>query len=320
MSVPTLARVLAIAATLWLVGCEKTDHDNIDKWMRTDKGPGKLKKAFVDESIDPDLSAHAAVNLIRSQEEPHVRQTLEAISPSRRTAVIGKMAERLWKNARLEDQLKMPQGPQIQAKDALVMIRKWADDAQKKQIDGYLIDWYAVSSYEGRANQGQASGAAVLRLVGPQASKKMIAVLDSLIGAPGQDVKKNRIGDELMLAVAVTGSPEGVGHIIDVAKLDRGDETLAKRATGVLYRAYVDPRGDFDIVDPAPLAPNLDKIVELAKDDTQPGEVVNVALDLIRVTGSPQCFKPLMSMIATSAMWWRTRRWSVAGPSRSSRW
>ena len=36
-------RLLTIAALL-LGGCEKTDHDSIDKWPRTEKGPGKLKK------------------------------------------------------------------------------------------------------------------------------------------------------------------------------------------------------------------------------------------------------------------------------------
>ncbi|MEJ7597536.1 MAG: hypothetical protein WKG01_06465 [Kofleriaceae bacterium] len=296
-----LARVLAIAVTLSLVGCEKTDHDNIDKWMRTEKGPGKLKKALVDEGIDADLSAHAAMNLIKAQEEPHVRSTLEAMSPGRRTQVIGKLAERLWKAARVEDPMKLPQGPQIQAKDSLVTIRKWADDSQKQQIDGYLLDWYAVSSYEGRANQGASSGASVMRLVGPAGAKRMVAVLNSVIAAPGQtDTVKNRIGDELMLAVAATGSPESVGAILDIVKLDRGDESLPKRAMTVLYRAYVDPGGDFDIVSPEPLAPNLDKIVTIAKDDTQVGEVVNIALDLIRVTGTPQCFKPLLSMIGVA--------------------
>jgi hypothetical protein len=302
MPVPMLARVLAIAAPLAFfvlgVGCEKTDHDNIDKWMRTEKGPGKLKKTLVDESIDADLSAHAAVNLIKGQEEPHVRTTLEQMSPGRRSAVVGKMAERLWKAARLEDGMKLPLGPQIQAKDALVTIRKWADDTQKQQIDGYLIDWYAVPSYEGRASQGATGGAAVMRLVGAAASKRMIEVLNSIIEAPGQtEAKKNRIGEQLMLAVAATGSPESVARILEIVKLDRGDESLPKRAMTTLYRAYVDPGGDFDIVGPESLQPNVDKIVEIAKDDSQPGEVVNMALDLIRVTGAPQCYKPLVGML-----------------------
>ena len=57
-----IARLVLIA--LLVAGCEKTNHDNIDKWTHTEKGPGKLKKAFADESIDAELSAHAGANLI----------------------------------------------------------------------------------------------------------------------------------------------------------------------------------------------------------------------------------------------------------------
>ena len=49
-----VVRLLTIAAVLLLgtaPGCEKTDHDSIDKWPRTEKGPGKLKKAVEDAPI-----------------------------------------------------------------------------------------------------------------------------------------------------------------------------------------------------------------------------------------------------------------------------
>ena len=46
------------------------------------------------------------------------------------------------------------------------MLRKYADDAEKQQIDGYLIDWYGAPSYEGRANDGATLGAAVVRMIG----------------------------------------------------------------------------------------------------------------------------------------------------------
>ena len=51
-------RVLLIAVvSLGLsTGCEKTNHENIDKWTRTSKGPGKLEKAVRDEGLDPDAT------------------------------------------------------------------------------------------------------------------------------------------------------------------------------------------------------------------------------------------------------------------------
>ena len=60
-----------------------------------------------------------------------------------------------------------PGRPQVTAKDALVRVAAWADDADRQQIDGYLIDWYCVASYEDRAKAGANLGPAVMRLVGP---------------------------------------------------------------------------------------------------------------------------------------------------------
>jgi hypothetical protein len=294
------ARLLTMWITVVLLfGCEKTDHDSIDKWPRTDKGPGKLVKAVADEGIDADLSAHAAANLIKPplSQENEVRDALEKMTPGRRSQVVGKLAPRLWEIARVESEKKLPLAPQIAAKDALVMLRKYADDTQKSQIDGYLIDWYAVASYEKRAEGGHYSGALVVRMIGPAMAKKLIDVINGLIAAPGQDKEKFRIGDELMLAIAASGSPDGVKKLVEVARMDRGDPTLAKRAFDALYEAYVDPRGLFDIQGPEALVPNLDAIVAIAKDDTQPGSVADSAMDLIRVT--PSCFPPLKNMIGS---------------------
>src|SRR5438105_523262 len=128
---------LMILLTL-LAACEKTDHDSIDKWPRTEKGPGKLAKAVADESIDADLSAHAAVNLIKPplSQESEVRDLLEKMSPGRRTQVIAKLAPRLWDVARVENEMKLPNSTHVAAKDALVTIRKYADDTERPQIDG----------------------------------------------------------------------------------------------------------------------------------------------------------------------------------------
>lgn len=293
-------RLLTIAALL-LGGCEKTDHDSIDKWPRTEKGPGKLKKTVEDEGIDPDLSAHAAVNLIKPpmSQETEVKGALERMSQGRRQQVIDKLAPRLWEIARVEDEKKPANNTQVAGKDALVTIRKFADDAQKKTIDGYLVDWYGVYAYEARASGGQYQGSMVARLVGPPMAKKLIDVLNGFIAAPGQEKAKFRLGDELMLAIAATGAPESVKKLLEVVKLERGDDTLPTRAVSALYKTYVDPNGLFDIRTPEPLEQHLDALVALAKDDTQKGQVTNDTISLIRAIGAPKCIAPLMSMVAT---------------------
>jgi hypothetical protein len=294
-----LVRVLTIAVALSAAGCEKTNDESIDKWMKTAKGTEKLKKAFTDENLEPDLSAHAGANLVKKQLDADVRAGLEQMSPGRRTTVVGKLAPRLWNMARVEDEKMLPGAPQIQGKDALVAIRRYADDAQKQQIDGYLIDWYAVASYEGRANSGANLGAQVIRLVGAPAGKKLMAVVSGVIAAPGQGKTKNKIGDELLLGLAASGNPEAVRYVLDIAKLDRGDPTLSRRAMSALFKAYVDPGGLFDIAPPDPLVPNLPAIVALIKDTTQPGEVINDAVALVRAVGGPACMQELVALIPT---------------------
>ena len=292
------ARLVPIALVFVLgTGCEKPTHENIEKWGTTKKGPGKLKTAFLDTSLDPDLSAHAAAVLFKIGRDQDVKSELEGMSAPRREAVLAKLAPRLWERARVDGEMLRPAPQQIQSKDALVIIRKHADAATKTQIDGYLIDWYAVPSYEGRANSGAFLGASVLRMIGPPAAKKMMQVMTSLIAAPGQETTKKRIGDELLLALAVTGDADAVKYVLDIAKMDRGDKTLPTRAMGALYRAYVNPEGLFDVVEPAALSPNLDKLVSIAKDDGMPANAANSAVALIRSVGPPHCLAPLLAMI-----------------------
>ena len=295
-----VARVLLIAVALVLVAaCEKTNHENIDKWTRTQKGPGKLKKAVADEDLDADLSAHAAANLIKMQQDAAVRAALDKMSPARRTQLVGKLAPRLWDMARIESEDSLPAAPQIVAKDALITARKYADEAQRQQIDNYLMDWYAVSSYEARATVGATLGAAVMRMLGPPAGKKLMSVANSVLAAPGQEKVKNRIGDELMLGLAASGNTDAVQFLLDLVKLDRGDPTQGKRAVSALYKTYIDPGGLFDIASPEPLVSSIDKLVAIAKDDSLPGQVINDAVALIRAVGAPACLEPLLGMVKT---------------------
>jgi hypothetical protein len=292
------ARLVPITLiALFALGCEKPTHENIEKWASTKKGPAKLKSAFLDDGLDADLSAHAAAVMIRVGRDNEVKTEFEHMNAGRRSAVVTKLAPRLWTIARIEGEMLRPAPHQTQAKDALVLIRKYADAPTRTQIDGYLIDWYAVPSYEGRANAGAFPGSNVLRMLGPPAAKKMMAVVNAIIASPGQETSKKRITDELMLGVAVTGDPEAVKYILDLARMDRGDATLPTRAMGALYRAYVESEGLFDVVEPAALKPNLEALAAIAKDDLMPGPAANSAVALIRSVGPPDCLPPLLAMI-----------------------
>jgi hypothetical protein len=292
------ARVLPIAvAAFTLAACEKVDHENLDKWSHTSKGPAKLLKAISDEAIDPDLSAHAAANLIKRDDDREVYAAFERLAPARRTQVVARLAPRMWDTARVESERELPGKPQVAAKDALVRMRTWADEPTRQQIDGYLIDWYCVASYEDRAKAGSNPGAAVMRVVGPAATKKLISVVNGVIAAPGQAKVKNRIGDELLLGLAATGHPDAVKYVLDIARMDRGDPTLSTRALSALFKAYVEPDG-FAAADPEALVPNLPTLVDIARDDAMPAQAANDAVALIRAVGAPRCLTPLVGMVA----------------------
>jgi hypothetical protein len=294
----TFARAVVAMVVVAVAGCEKTDHENIDKWMGTKKGPGKLMKALQDGSIDPDLSAHAGENLIRRGQATDAITAIQAMSPERAAAVVGKLAPRLWERARVEQADAQPSPSQITAKDALFDIRKLGDDAARTQIDGYLLDWYASNQfYEQRATLGRHLGIQVMRAIGPPAGEKLKSVANSIVAKGVENNMRDKIGDELLLALAASGNADAVKYTLEIAKMDRGDPTLSERALSAIYRAYVDNGGLFPVADAAALGPNVDLFVSIAKDENNSNQTVNDAVSLIRQVGPPKCFDALLGLV-----------------------
>lgn len=287
----------AVACLLLVVACEKTTHDAIEKWETTKKGEGKLKDTFTDRSIDPDLSAHAAEVLLRKLEDTYVRTTFEQMESGRRGKVIAKLAPRLWTMARIEGEMTAPSQRQMMAKDMLVDLRAWADQAARDQIDGYLTDWLTGGYYEGRAEAGRHTGAQIIRMLGARAGERLIAEANRIIATPDQGAKRRKLGDELMLGLAVSGSPEAVKLVLDIFAMDRGDETLPDRAMAALYRAYLDSGGAYPLADGAALRPHVARLAEIAKDDGNSPQVANDAVALLRAAGMPHCLEPLLGMV-----------------------
>jgi hypothetical protein len=288
--------VRPIMFALLLAACEKPTHENIDKWKGTEHGPKKLADALENDQLDPDLSAHAGVNLIKLGRDAQVKDELGRMQPSRRDAVVAKLAARVWDAARVENEMSLPNADQVQAKDALVMLRK-LDAAAHAQIDTYLIDWFCVASYERRAETGNALGAPVMRMIGPPAGKKLMSVVDGVLAAPAKGASHQRVNDELLTGLAASGNPDAVKYLVDLAKMTTGDPTLSLRALEALYRAYVDPNGEFDVQAPDALAANLPGFMSIARDPSS-GDAAAYAIKLIRTIGPPACIAPLVSLVS----------------------
>ncbi|MCE9578857.1 MAG: hypothetical protein K8W52_37375 [Deltaproteobacteria bacterium] len=303
-----LTRRIAIAAVAVALmgGCEKTNHENIDKWMGTQNGPDKLAKAMTSGDLEPDLSAHAAANLIKMGKDTEVRAAIEGLPADRRTLVVAKLTDLLKDLARIEGEMTMPSALQVSAKDVLFDMRKLGDEPTRQAIDAILMDWYTGGYYEGRASLGRHLGATVVRVLGAPAGDKLTHAANVIIAQPAKGNVRTKVGDELLLAMAASGNPESVKYVLDIYHMDRGDPTLAARCASALYRAYVDPGGLFDVADPAALVPSLDRIVEVAQDESQPPGVTNDAVALIRAAGMPSCLDPLVRMIPNPD---RQRRW-----------
>ncbi|CAN5237482.1 hypothetical protein BH11MYX1_BH11MYX1_42470 [soil metagenome] len=290
-------RAILVIAVMVLGACDKPSHENIDKWLNTEKGQGKLEDAFKNEGLDPDLSAHAAANLVKKGLDPQVRSGLDQMSPGRRTEVVTKLSPRLWELARIEGDMQLANPIQVRAKDALVLVRKYADDKTKPVIDGYLTDWYCVPSYEGRATAGSTPGVNVVRMIGPVAGKKLVHVVDATVSLNRTSEKKTRIGDEILLALAASNDPDAVKDLLELARTKSDDKTLAPRAMSALFKAYVDSQGLFDIVPATSLVPNIEAITAIAKDENSSADAADDAVRLLRVIGPPACMAPLVSMV-----------------------
>src|SRR5215217_5371165 len=115
-----VARLMLIAIVACALGCEQADHATIDKWLRTSKGPDKLKAALADDSLAADLAAHAAANLLKRGDDQAVYAAFGVMPPGRRSELIAQLAPRLWEIARVEVERELPGPAQVTAKDALV--------------------------------------------------------------------------------------------------------------------------------------------------------------------------------------------------------
>ncbi len=280
------------ASVLVVAGCEKTTHENIDKWIGTRKGPSKLEDAVGNSDLSPDLPAHAAQNLIIAlHEDQKVLKILERTPDEQRQAILAALAPRLWSDARIQGAMDRPSERQSEAKDALYFLRKLANDANRATIDGYLTDWLAGGYYEGRSRSGRVYGEVILRAIGPPAAPKMIDAANSMIAGGF------KLGDNLLLGLAATGSPAAVGKLLDIADAKLKDSTLRERVFVCLYNVFVKP----DEFEPAPasaLEPYVDRLGKIILDESESNEVVDIAVHLVAVVGMPKCLAPLVAMVS----------------------
>jgi hypothetical protein len=291
--------VAAAALLVGLAACDKASHENIDRWLSTEKGVEKLRKALRDGDQPSEIRAHAAQNLIIHPENHFsvAREALEDMSDDERHDVLADLAPRLWQSARIAHEKDVPTPAQAQAKDALFELRGFADPETRKKIDGYLVEWLTGGLYEGRATMGRQSGRAIVRELGAAAAPKLLEAARRILIRPADaEGARLKVGDELLAALASTGDPEAVGLLVDMVLKDYKDPGLPQRALAALHEAYVQPTSGQPVPPRPALVGQIDRLGEVARNEGLPGVMNNDAVDLISVVGPPECIQPFVQL------------------------
>jgi len=207
----------------------------------------------------------------------------------------------------------VPSPVQMEAKDGLFYLRERADEVSKLQIDAHLVDWLTGGYYKGRAETGTVTGAMIIRAAAAdtadlkpaadpvKVADKMIAALNAVVAAPpdksGQPLV---ISDEIVYGVALTGRPEAVGKLLEMADskaLNEKHPKLERQIMVMLERAYTDSE-DVAKANPRGLAAHMDVLGPMASDERRSLEIQSIALNLVKAAGMPTCLNPLVAMIS----------------------
>jgi hypothetical protein len=295
------ASILLLAGLLGsgAVACERASHENIDKWLSTEKGVDKLRAALRDSDEDADVRAHAAQNLIIHVDNNHAiaREAFEDMSDAERHRVLAALVPRLWESARLAREKEVPTPAQAQAKDGLFEVRGMADEATRQKIDGYLVEWLAGGHYEGRATVGRYNGRTIVRSLGTAAAPKLLEAARRILVRPAEaDGSRPKLGDELLAALASTGQPEAVTLLVDMVTKDFKDPTLPKRALAAMHEAFVQPASGQPVPARPALVAEVERLGQVGRDENLPGVMNNDAVDLIAIVGPPECIAPFVEL------------------------
>ncbi|WP_152629600.1 hypothetical protein [Haliangium ochraceum] len=294
---------LALASAALVAACERADHDNVDRWLRTQKGHGKLLAALNDASLPADLRAHAAQNLIRLDDDAAVLAALEAAPAGERAPVLEALAGRLWEDARISGAMTKPTADQVGAKDALFALRPLAEGDIRARIDGYLIEWLTGGYYVGRARTGRVSGELIVHAIGPAATPGMLTATKREIDAPADDAgRRPQIELELLQSLAATGSPEAVAYLIALTDRAERDPALPERAIAALHSAFVDNGERFPLSAGAALVPHLAGLGALAGDAERPLRLRDQALAVMAAAPAPACVDALLPIVSDQAV------------------
>lgn len=294
-----MTRLLTGALVVALVvgagaGCDPTP-EKIAHWKETERGPGKLREALQKSSLAPSLRGMAFSALVELGMTDDAMADLGKMPEAERRAVIHDAVPRLAEVARGSGIAgAATTRAQREAKDALFLVRKDADAADRDAADKALIEW-TTADLAGRMSAGGHSSEVILTAIGPKAAPRLaelmqpgsnqlvpaaaifgkIADADARARAADQLIQRIRqagpraLDDEALQALGLVGGPRATAFLVDTA--EHGNEETRQKALLALAQGNLSPG------DSAAQAAGL----RIAADKKAPGKVREAAFALL---------------------------------------
>lgn len=278
--------------------CEDVSHDNIDEWGHTEQGPGKLVGVLESAEHSPALRAHAAQVMVELGRFSDIKDILEGLDDKPRQEIMAEFATRLWELARINKELDIPNASQTRAKDVLFYTIDLADAPTQAKMADYLVEWFVGGHYEGRATAGKVSGAMAIRRVGKSSAERVLNRARGIIARPPRENgKRDQIGEELLKALALSGSPDALEFLMQLVQKPRGDMSLPGRAIAAMHFAFVEPAKGMEPVGGSSIATIAKKLEALYYNEGLSGTIRNDVLNLLATLDATKCIPIFARMI-----------------------
>lgn len=183
-----LGQLWTVLMCLVLVGCKVTRED-IDTWMGTVKGPGKIVAVLLADKYEDDLRTYAGVALVRMEPREDIdgvselQAAVAQLQPdeTRRRLVDG-MVPQLIAIMRGEDtpqaEAEGVQPHQVRAKDAAFLLIQYASEAKQRELTEAIVDWFVVD-FNARSLEGNFTAEQVVRRLGAPAASRLVNAMNA---------------------------------------------------------------------------------------------------------------------------------------------
>lgn len=201
--------MIALLLALPLAACAVT-HDDLDTWMGTVRGPGKIVAVLMADKYADDLRVHAGIALVRMEPRQEFDQlgelqaALRRLDEETRRRIVDGMTPGLLELMRgagtpQQSEEGPPPALQVRAKDAAFLVLQYASPAQRQELTDGVVDWFVVD-FNGRSLAGNFSAEQVVNQLGAPAAQRLVNAMSARI--PQQALVK------IAQLISTLGTPE----------------------------------------------------------------------------------------------------------------